>query len=96
MSLFKSNCSLNFVKLYLEALQNTDILGAWGTAFSWPEVLALKNLDLKVININYTAPWVEPYLINIKDGAVDPWSFALNGKKVLVISPFSKSIELSG
>ena len=88
------NDAANFVKLYLEALQNTDILGAWGTAFSWPEVLALKNLDLKVININYTAPWVEPYIVNNKEDAVDPWSFALKDKKILVISPFSKSIEL--
>lgn len=88
------NDAANFVKLYLKALQNTDILGAWGTAFSWPEVLALKNPDLNVININYTAPWVEPYIVNNKENVVDPWSFALKDKKILVISPFSKSIEL--
>ena len=83
-----------FVKLYLEALQDTDILGAWGTAFSWPEAFALKNLNLNVININYTAPWVEPYMLNGNNDVIKPWSFALGGKKVLVISPFSKSIQL--
>jgi hypothetical protein len=84
----------NFVELYLEALQDTDILGAWGTAFSWPEVIALRNRNLKVININYTAPWVEPYMLKDKGNAVNPWSSALKGKRVLVISPFSKSIQL--
>jgi hypothetical protein len=84
----------HFVELYLNALRDTDILGAWGTAFSWPEVFALRNSELKVININYTAPWIEPYILDSENNVVYPWSFALKDKKVLVISPFSKSIQL--
>jgi len=77
----------NFVKLYLEALANTDILGAWGVAFTWIEGKEFKKNSKKLIPVGFTAPWVEPYT-----GTSIPWSSSLSGKRVLVISGFSESI----
>jgi len=75
---------------YESALRNTDILGAWGVAFTWVEGIALKSEKTKVIPVGYTAPWVEPY-VEI-GSATKPWSAALDGKNVLVISGFADSI----
>lgn len=77
-----------FWNLYKSALLDTDILGAWGVAFTWVEGLALNSTSKKVIPVGFTAPWVEPY----KPGQ-DPWSRSLEGKKVLVISGFANSIQ---
>ncbi len=77
----------NFVNLYLKALANTDILGAWGVAFTWVEARQFKKNPKKLIPVGFTAPWVEPYR-----GNGMPWSLSLSGKKVLVISGFSESI----
>jgi hypothetical protein len=78
----------DFFELYNKALLDTDILGAWGTAFAWIESHYLKNIKT-LIPVPMTAPWIEPYSQNKSKFA---WSNALNGKKVLVISPFTESI----
>jgi hypothetical protein len=80
-----------FVQKYIEALNDTDILGGWGFAFTWPESFALKNSKLAVINKEFTAPWVEKYTYRF-EAPTNPWSHSLDKKKVLVISPFSKTI----
>jgi len=80
-----------FVQKYIEALRNTDILGGWGFAFTWPESFALKNSKITVINKEFTAPWVEKYAYRFET-PTNPWSQSLDKKKVLVISPFSKTI----
>jgi hypothetical protein len=80
-----------FVQKYIEALNDTDILGGWGFAFTWPESFALKNSKLAVINKEFTAPWVEKYAYRF-EAPTNPWSQSLDKKKVLVISPFSKTI----
>jgi hypothetical protein len=77
-----------FCSEYLEALADTDILGAWGVAFTWPEAIGLNPNKTKVIPVGFTAPWVEPYT----DGE-QPWSRALANKRVLVVSGFAASIE---
>lgn len=76
-----------FSKLYLRSLSNTDILGAWGVAFTWIESRGYKGNASKVIPVGFTAPWVEGYTPN-----TTPWSAALEGKKVLVVSGFAESI----
>jgi hypothetical protein len=78
----------NFYKIYNEALLATDVLGAWGTAFAWIESYYEKIIKY-FIPVPMTAPWVDPYDIS-SQGIV--WSSALNGKKVLVVSPFTESI----
>ena len=42
----------------------------------------------RVIPVGFTAPWIEPY-----SGTSAPWSRALDGKRVLVVSGFATSIE---
>lgn len=77
-----------FSSEYLDALGLTDILGAWGVAFTWVEGINLDTKSTQVIPVGFTAPWVEPYVIEQK-----PWALALEGKKVLVVSGFAESIS---
>jgi hypothetical protein len=77
-----------FYSLYNEALLKTDVLGSWGTAFAWIESRYLRNIK-SFIPVPMTAPWVDPYKPSTRNS---PWSKSLNGKKVLVISPFTESI----
>jgi hypothetical protein len=78
-----------FSSLYMEALAATDILGAWGTAFSSIESNFV-DIVPRFIPVGMTAPWVYPYS---DDPNLLPWAKALEGKKVLVVSPFAKSIQ---
>jgi len=92
------NSIREFVSINLAALMETDVLGAWGTAFAWPESFALERPVIpRVTLIDYTAPWVDARPSNIKPGRhgapTEPWSLALEGKSVLVVSGFSKSIS---
>ena len=83
-----------FVEEYLLALKETDVLGAWGVAFTWIESLQLDPGRTKVIPVGHTAPWIEPWNEFDKFGNTNrPWVEALRGKKVLVISSFAESIE---
>lgn len=77
-----------FCSEYLHALEITDILGAWGVAFTWPEAIGLNPDTTRVIPVGFTAPWVEPYA-----GDSPPWSQSLEGKRVLVVSGFASSIQ---
>jgi len=83
---------LRFLEIYLEALSDCDVLGIWGTAFAWVESIALQNENMKVIPLGSTAPWVNEYPYQ-DFNAVNSWATALNGKKVLVVSPFAESIK---
>ena len=78
----------NFSSLYLKALSNTDILGAWGVAFTWIEGRSFSKELTTLIPVGFTAPWIESYSPNNT-----PWSSSLEGKKVLVISGFANSIS---
>jgi|694.fasta_scaffold81511_4 hypothetical protein len=80
-----------FVWKYMDALKDTDVLGGWGFAFTWPESFALKNSKLMVINKEFTAPWVEKHSYRFETLA-SPWAQSLDKKKVLIISPFSNTI----
>jgi hypothetical protein len=79
-----------FFSLYDEALSETDILGAWGTAFAWIESNYIEKIN-SVIPVPMTAPWITCYE---NSSCATPWSTSLNGKRVLVISPFAESIEI--
>ncbi len=81
-----------FSTLYVDALSKTDVLGAWGVAFTWVEGKYLNWDKLKLIPVGHTAPWVEPYSENQHSNPGTPWSLDLEGKKVLVISAFADSI----
>jgi len=77
-----------FCSEYLHALEITDVLGAWGVAFTWPEAIGLNPDTTRVIPVGFTAPWVDPY-----SGNGPPWSQSLEGKRVLVVSGFATSIQ---
>ena len=79
----------DFYNLYINALYDTDVLGAWGTAFSYIESQFVEYIS-EFIPVGMTAPWVQSYLDHSN---LVPWSKALEGKKVLVISPFTDSID---
>jgi len=79
-----------FFRLYDNALRDTDILGAWGTAFSWIESNYVGFIK-KFIPVPMTAPWISTYS---EDPEEVPWADSLSGKTVLVISPFTETILL--
>jgi len=69
-----------FCKLILEDIPEADVLGSW---LSDEEYLN-KNLENATkVRLMY----LDPFWTN------NPWTAALKGKKVLVVHPFSKSIE---
>lgn len=82
-----------FSRLYADALSETDVLGAWGVAFTWIEGKYLNWDNSKLIPVGHTAPWVDSYSENQQLNPETPWSLHLQGKRVLVISAFSDSIS---
>jgi hypothetical protein len=79
----------SFYDLYDKALEDTDLLGAWGTAFAWIESNYVDSIG-KFIPVPMTAPWIESYNPNQE---TKPWSDSLDGRTVLVVSPFAQSIS---
>jgi hypothetical protein len=69
-----------FSALMYNDMRQLDILGSWR-----PEEYLLRRHLLHVLRVPLTA--LEPYLSN------QPWSEALEDKRVLVVHPFSKTIE---
>jgi hypothetical protein len=78
-----------FFNIYSAALSDTDILGAWGTAFTSIESDFIDKIS-QLIPVGMTAPWIHPYSDEMSK---DPWSKALMNKRVLVISPFANTIK---
>lgn len=70
-----------FYTLMMEDTQELDILGSWMSS----EVEILKEANKKVDTIPLNL--LEPYYHE------NPWSEALEGKKVLVIHPFAETIQ---
>lgn len=74
-----------FNAIMLEALCNTDVLGVWrNIPMGDVYIDTIKDIDKKYMT---NAIAVEPYAFSA------PWSKMLEGKKVLVVSPFSKEIR---
>ncbi len=69
-----------FSALMYEDMRQLDILGSWR-----PEEFLLRRQLINVTRVPLTA--LEPYL------SAQPWSETLEGRKVLVVHPFSRSIE---
>jgi hypothetical protein len=67
------------IRMY-EDMGQLDILGSWR-----PEEFLLRRHLLQVTRVPLIA--LEPYL------STDPWSETLEGRRVLVVHPFSKTIE---
>jgi hypothetical protein len=71
---------IKFSELMLSCISNVDILGSWR-----PEEILVANKLAKAKTIPLAD--IEPYY------HVNPWSRILENKNILVIHPFSKSIE---
>jgi len=69
-----------FSELYLDCMQNVDILGSW---LCYEEQVKERMLNAKYVPLEL----LEPYNNSL------PWSRILKGKKVLVIHPFSDTIK---
>jgi len=82
-----------FLQLYLNSLRNLDLIGVWAQAFTWAESISLENSNVRVVPLESISPWVEsvPYSNFTPD--VKPWISVLEGKKLLVVSPFANSIK---
>jgi hypothetical protein len=69
-----------FCELMLEDLKEVDVLGSW-----LAEEIYFENQLKNALKVELNA--LEPYF------AAKPWTMALEGKKVLIIHPFQKTIE---
>jgi hypothetical protein len=78
-----------FCDIYRNAMNETDILGAWGTTFASVEADYIEKIRY-FIPKELTAPWIQSYSQN---KLLTPWSKGLSGKKVLVVSYFAESIK---
>jgi hypothetical protein len=81
----------SFVAEQLEALRAVDVLGTWGTTFTWVEKYPLKNPEVRSVSHHSVAPWVEIFEWGPK--SLKTWASSLSGKKILVISGFSQSFK---
>ena len=72
-----------FSDFYLKSAENTDFMGVWNS--SEYEGAAISEFCPKATLMPLIS--LEPYYFE------NPWSNSLNGKKVLVIHPFAKTIE---
>ena len=75
-------CLIEFTKIYLEASKKMDVLASWQAAEEWLykyKILQTNNkIDYNILEFAYRLK--------------DPWTSALKGKKVLVISPFAEEM----
>jgi hypothetical protein len=89
----------HFNNQYVAALKSTDVVGIWGTPFAWPERIALRNMSpIRAVPLEHTAPWLvarlSTFQLNqLRSAPYIPWSQALAGKRVVVVSPFTKTIS---
>ena len=82
---------ISFVAEQLDALKAIDVLGTWGSTFTWVEKYSLKNPEARSVSHHSVAPWIELFPHNSLSSK--PWSFSLARKKVLVVSGFSQSFK---
>ncbi len=78
-----------FVDMMLECSANIDLQGEW-RRYMEDYIYIKYQKNTLLTQLFYLEPWNA--LIN-KRGKGKPWSAALKGKKVLVIHPFSESIQ---
>ena len=75
----------HFAQLYIDSLREIDICGVW--RYFMEDYLLCKYAPAARLSI---LEWLEPWRAEMD---TIPWSHSLKGKKVLVVHPFSKSIE---
>jgi len=79
-----------FCDEHLVALQDMDIFSVWGKPMAWVEATVLGKSETLFVTGDASYPWMESRDEVSKHG----WGMALNGKKILVISPFIDSFAV--
>lgn len=80
-----------FVQMMLGVCKHMDILGTWKAGFMEDYLVHEYMRDSCVTKLTYLEPWM--LYFSKYYGQVKPWTYALRGKKVLVIHPFVETIE---
>lgn len=78
-----------FCSEHIEALTQLDIFSVWGKPAAWIEENFISKPRILVVSGDASFPWFESRDSFSRLG----WANAFQGKKVLVISPFIKSIS---
>lgn len=73
-----------FISLIKSSLQEIDVFAIWFQTFEDYYIESLMDKDVRCTYLLNLEPWRSPDA---------PWSAALKGKKVLVIHPFSETIQ---
>jgi hypothetical protein len=78
-----------FGEEHFRALEIVDILSVWAKPMAWVEsIYGLRN-EVSLVGGDASFPWPEP-----RDGvSLQSWGMSLDGKKVLVASPFENTIR---
>ena len=79
-----SEMGKRFTEVMINSIPKLDIIGVWMKPFEDYYLKKFGNQHLKMAYILDLEPWAAPER---------PWTRALQGKKVLVIHPFAKSIR---
>lgn len=72
-----------FTQIYLDATKDLDVLASWQTAEKW----------LNTYGIIQTSEKIDYNILEFAYRLEKPWTMALKGKKVLVVSPFSEDVK---
>jgi hypothetical protein len=72
-----------FCELVLSDYKELDLIAKWNKVIPDFEDKLIKNANIKVTKLKY----LEPYFFD------NPWTDSLEGKKVLILSPFADSIK---
>ena len=82
--------ALNYANLYLDAFKNSDLISTWEP---WGDVYKyIKNSHDFVVN-NFKKNIIWAFVFDIYHYLHNPWTHALKGKKILIISAFVESIK---
>jgi len=79
-----------FADLMLDCCGEVDLLGAWDSLFMEDYVIREFMPDSNVTRMAFLEPW-RTYFFGGKEKR--PWAGALKGKRVLVIHPFTETIQ---
>lgn len=77
-------CGHKFMELMLDSIPEADVMGIWMLPFEDYYLNKYGQKNLRTTYLLDLEPWSAPD---------NPWSAALAGKKVLVIHPFTETIE---
>lgn len=78
-----------FCEQHIKALEIVDVLSVWAKPMAWVEARYPMRAEVTFLPGDASFPWPEP-----RDGiSRQSWGSSLDGKKVLVVSPFVDTIK---